>query len=75
MIYNAYHSKKIIVIYAFDSAYEKFDVCVEVALWWKFPCGPLEINSWVEPKLDMSDLIDSNVVLVMYLIEGIRFGT
>ena len=26
-------------------------------------------------KLDMSDLIDSNVDLFMYLIEGIRFGT
>ena len=26
-------------------------------------------------KLDMSDLIDSNVDLFVYLIEGIRFGT
>ena len=26
------------------------------------------------PKLDMTDLIDSNVDLFMYLIEGIRFG-
>ena len=26
-------------------------------------------------KLDMSDLIDSNADLFMYLIEGIRFGT
>ena len=37
--------------------------------------GHSKINSGVEPKLDMSDLIDSNVVLLMYLIEGIRFGT
>ena len=27
------------------------------------------------PKLDMSDLIDSNIDLFMYLIVGIRFGT
>ena len=27
------------------------------------------------PKLNMSNLIDSNVDLFMYLIEGIRFGT
>ena len=26
------------------------------------------------PKLDMTDLIDSNVDLFMYLIEGLRFG-
>ena len=27
------------------------------------------------PKLDISDLIDSNVDLFIYLIEGIRIGT
>ena len=30
-------------------------------------------HGWTE--LDMSNLIDSNVDLFMYLIEGIRFGT
>ena len=37
--------------------------------------GPPEHNSWVNPKLDMSALIDSNVDLFLYLIEGIKFGT
>ena len=27
------------------------------------------------PKLDISDLIHSNVDLFMYLVEGIKFGT
>ena len=27
------------------------------------------------PKVDMLDLIDSNINLFMYLTEGIRFGT
>ena len=59
------HVKKIIVIYALGSANEKFDVWNEVAP---------HLNLGVDPK-EMSDLIDSNVHLFMYLIEGIRFRT
>ena len=32
-------------------------------------------HSICQPKLDISDLIDSNVDLFMCLIGGIRFGT
>ena len=42
----------------------------DVTLHAKFPCGPLDINSWVPPKLDMS-----NVYLFIYFIERIRLGT
>jgi len=35
----------------------------------KFPCGV-----WAT-KLDMTDLIDSNIDLFMYLIEGNKSGT
>ena len=36
-----------LVICALGSAHEKFDVSNEVALLSKFPCGPLDLNSWV----------------------------
>ena len=32
------------------SAHEKFDVLSEVAPQSKFPCGPLDLNSWVDPN-------------------------
>ena len=32
------------------SAHEKFDVLREVAPQSKFPCGPLDLNSWVDPN-------------------------
>lgn len=37
-------------IYASDLAHEKFNVWNEVAPWLKFPCGPLELNSSVDPN-------------------------
>ena len=31
-------------------AHEKFDILSEVAPQSKFPCGPLDLNSWVDPN-------------------------
>ena len=41
-----------IIFYALHvcSAHEKFDVLREVAPQSKFPCGPLDLNSWVDPN-------------------------
>ena len=39
---------------------------VEIPMW--------DLNSRVDPKLDMSNLIDLNLDLFMYLIEGVRSG-
>ena len=61
MVYNAGQWKLIIVIYALGSVREKFYVWNEVAPQWKFSCGPLDLNSWVD--------------LFMYVIEGIKLGT
>ena len=36
--------------YALGLAHEKFDVCNKVAPQSKFPCGPLDLNSWVHPN-------------------------
>ena len=45
-----YIYKYISVIYALGLAHEKFDVWNEVAPQSKFPCRPLELNSWVDPN-------------------------
>ena len=31
-------------------AHEKFEICDKVAPQSKFPCGPLDLNSWVHPN-------------------------
>ena len=55
-----------IVIYAFDLADEKFDIWNEVAPQLKFPCGPLKLNSWVNPKLDVHVGLNRNIDLFMF---------
>ena len=62
------------------------NLCIRYGTWEVRRLKPsrtiVEIPMWTTrsqfmdpPKLNMSNLIDSNVDLFMYLIEGIRFGT
>ena len=63
---------KILVICTLGLAHEKFNWFNEMMSVYmqNSHVGPLDINSWVPPKLDMS-----NVYLFIYLIERIRLGT
>ena len=65
MVYNAHKWKKFLVNYILGLVHEKFDVEMKsLHRQNSLACGPLYLNSWVNPK-DMSDLIDSNVNLLI----------
>ena len=62
------------------------NLCIRFGTWTvrrlKLSRSTVEISMWAtrssfmgRPKLDITDVIDSNVDLFVYLIEGIRFGT
>ena len=61
-------------MYAVGSVHEKFDVWIGVAPQSNWPTGHVELNSRVDPN-NVSNLIDSNVDLVMHSIGAIRFGS
>ena len=61
VVFNAYQWKYITVIDAWEVRHLKR---TQVTPQSKFPCEPLDLNLYMgRPKLDMSDLIDSNVDL------------
>ena len=67
MVFNAWQRIKIIVLYAVGSARSTFEA--------KLLHSRNSILIHGRPKLDLSDLIDSNVDRFMYLIERVRLGT
>ena len=56
MVYSVYQWKWIVVIYALGLTRYKFDIWNKVAPKSKFPFGPLELNSWVDPNWFNVDL-------------------